>query len=244
MFIIANYLLAVGLSVGAECIVISLGGSVLVPGNKDVEYLRALSSLLKRLSRERKLYVVTGGGKTARYYIETGRAAGLSERYLDELGIGVTRINAHMLIGLLGRYANAFPPMSETDAALMGKRCRIVVMGGTTPGHTTDFVAAKLATIVDAKRLVNATSVPGIFTSDPTRNKDARRLERIGYAELLSICRGGHRRAGPSIVMDPKAARIVAKSKIPLAVLDGRDVRALSSAITGRKFDGTLVAER
>src|SRR5256886_10786369 len=52
----------------------SLGGSVLVPGDDDARYLRDLAALLRDVSARVKLFVVTGGGRIARYYIETGRA--------------------------------------------------------------------------------------------------------------------------------------------------------------------------
>jgi len=46
---------------------------------------------------------------------------------------------------------------------------------------------------------------------------------------------------GPSIVFDPKAARVVARAKIPLAVVNGRDLEALRNAVLGKPFRGTLV---
>ena len=68
-----------------EKVVVSLGGSVLVPGDDDARYLRDVARLFRSVSSRVKLFVVTGGGRVARDYIETGRSVGISERTLDEL---------------------------------------------------------------------------------------------------------------------------------------------------------------
>src|SRR2546426_9047053 len=92
-----------------EKVVVSLGGSVLVPGDDDARYLRSLAGLLRDVSVRVKLFVVTGGGRIARYYIETGRSLGIGERTLDEFGIAVTRLNARLLAAALGGPANRQP---------------------------------------------------------------------------------------------------------------------------------------
>src|SRR5947208_12581328 len=79
-----------------EKVVVSLGGSVLVPGDDDGRYLRDLAALLREVSGRVKLFVVTGGGRIARYYIETRRGRGIGERTLDEFGIAVTRRNGRL----------------------------------------------------------------------------------------------------------------------------------------------------
>ena len=89
-----------------EKVVVSLGGSVLVPGDDDARYLAELAALLRDTSRHVRLFIVTGGGRTARYYIETGRALGIPERTLDEFGIAATRLNARLLAASLRGAAN------------------------------------------------------------------------------------------------------------------------------------------
>jgi uridylate kinase len=190
-----------------------------------------------------KLFVVTGGGRVARYYIETGRSIGIRERTLDEFGIAVTRLNARLLSAALGGRANREPATSYAMASKFSKRYAIVVMGGTRPGHTTDRVAASLARFVRANRIVNATSVEGVYTADPKKDPKARLLTRIGFEDLVTLSGKGHRTAGPSVVFDPVAARVVARDRTPLSVLHGRDLRALRAAILGERFHGTRVTD-
>jgi uridylate kinase len=116
-------------------------------------------------------------------------------------------------------------------------------MGGTRPGHTTDRVSASLARFVRAARIVNATSVDGVYSSDPRKDTHAALLDRIGFEDLARIAGTGHGAAGPSVVFDPVAARGLVRDRIPLAVVHGRDLRALRSAILGRPFHGTTVSD-
>src|SRR5213079_923110 len=161
----------------------------------------------------------TGGGRVARYYIETGRSVGIRERSLDEFGIAVTRLNARLLSAALGGRANREPATSYAAASKLAKRYPIVVMGGTRPGHTTDRVAASLARFVGAHRIVNATSVDGVYSADPKKDPGAR------------------------LVFDPVAARVVARDRTPLSVVHGRDLRALRAALLGEPFHGTRVTD-
>src|SRR3989442_7967483 len=120
-----------------EKVVVSLGGSVLVPGDDDARYLRSLAGLLRDVSVRVKLFVVTGGGRIARYYIETGRSLGIGERTLDEFGIAVTRLNARLLAAALARRADRKPPRTYAGAAKLARRPPIVVMAGARPPPPT-----------------------------------------------------------------------------------------------------------
>lgn len=224
-----------------DVIVISIGGSVLVPNESDADYLKALADLLKRISENHKLFIVTGGGRIARYYIKTGRELDADEHFLDELGIHVTRLNAKLLGRAIGDLANPEPAKDFEGALKAGKNFQIVIMGGTVSGHTTDAVSAMLAEKVKAIRLVNATSVDGVYDSDPKINSDAKKFNRMTYAQLLEITSKSEGIAGPTVIFDPKGSDIIAKAKIPLYVCHGRDLKALENAITGKEFEGTIV---
>jgi uridylate kinase len=222
-------------------VVISIGGSVMVPGNDDAEYIRSLASMLSEVSEQCKLYVVCGGGRIARYYINIGRTMGVGESNLDELGIDATRMNARLLILACGDLASPKPANDIEEAVYFGDDHAIVVMGGTAPGHTTDAVSAMLAERVGAIRLVNATNVDGVYDSDPKKNPRATRYMSLSYEQLSSLVSGDHNKAGPNVIFDPKGAGIIEKMKIPLMVCNGRDIEALKNAILGKVFEGTIV---
>ncbi|MGP8071774.1 MAG: UMP kinase [Thermoplasmata archaeon] len=223
-------------------VVVSIGGSVLLTGDRDSQYLERLSALLRRLGRRVPLGVTTGGGRTAREYIQIGRDLDLTEVELDELGIEVTRLHARLLAARIGSPTPAHPPTSLREAVHELGRASPVVMGGTEPGHTTDAVAALLAVRLRAARMVNATNVDGFYDQDPRTHPNARRIDAIGWPEFRRHVHGTTTgQAGENFLFDRLGADALARAGIPLAIVDGRDLTALEAAMTGRRFHGTQV---
>ncbi|HTT26484.1 MAG TPA: UMP kinase [Thermoplasmata archaeon] len=222
--------------------VLSLGGSLFLTGESDVEYLARLSTLLKRFGASTPLLVTVGGGATARQYIDLGRALGLTEVELDELGIDVTRLHARLLAGRIGPPTPAHPPASVAAAVHELARASPVVMGGTEPGHTTDGVGALLAVRLRAARFVNATRVGALYDRDPAVHPGAERRARLSWDEFRAIVhRDASGKAGQQFLFDRLGADLLHRAGIPLAVVDGRDLRKLEAALAGRRFTGTLV---
>ncbi|HUI38441.1 MAG TPA: UMP kinase, partial [Thermoplasmata archaeon] len=176
---------------GRPPVAISIGGSILTQGEGDAAYIERLAELLGRLGREMPLVITTGGGRTAREYIQLGRALGLTEVELDEIGIEVTRLHAHLLAARVGAPAPSHPPESVRAAVAALRAGSPVILGGTEPGHTTDGVASLLAVRLRAARVVNATDVDGVYERDPRRDPSARRLERIGWDRFRTMVEAG-----------------------------------------------------
>lgn len=229
--------------ISLDKVVISLGGSILIPGENDGDFLSKLTSLLKDLSKTYQLYVVCGGGKVARYYINTARDMGASEYDLDLLGILATRANAKMLqLGLKG-ISNENIPETIEEASKLGDLGKIVVMGGTVPGHTTDGVSAALAEAIGASRIINATSVDGVYTSDPKKDPNAKKISKMTFEELNEMLKGDHG-AGKSGVFDAMGAEIILRCKIPLLIVSGRDLTEMKNAISGSfSVNGTVISD-
>ena len=223
-------------------IVISLGGSVLVPSLESNNISRYVS-VLSRLAGKCGIFIVVGGGGEARRYIQVARELGAGEATADEIGILVTRLNARLLVAGLGDAA--YPRVAEnyTEAREFAQTGKIVVMGGITPAQTTDAVSAVLAESVGADLLINATSVNGIYSADPKKDAAAVRFERLTPQELLDIITGSRMDAGANNVLDIVAGKVVERSGIPLLVLDGRDPENLYRAIVEGTFVGTIVSE-
>ena len=211
-------------------VVISLGGSILIPTLEE-HTIKEYVPVLKKIAKQHRLFVVVGGGGEARRYIGIMRDLGIDEGTSDEIGILITRLNATMLIAALGE--DAYPKVAEShaEAKKFAESGKIVVMGGITPGQTTDAVAAVLAERVGAAVFINATSVDGIYSADPRKDKKATRFDSMTPKKLLEIVGGTALGAGSNNVLDIVAARVVERSNIPLVVLDGRDPKNLPNAI-------------
>jgi uridylate kinase len=224
-----------------KTVVISLGGSILIPTlekNRIKEYVPVLGEI----AANHRLFVVVGGGGEARRYIAAARTLGIDEGTSDEIGILVTRLNANLLIAALGEMAYPKVAESHADAKKFAESGKVVVMGGITPGQTTDAVAAVLAERVGASVFINVTSVDGIYSSDPKKNSNAERYEKLTPVQLLRIVGGTALTAGSNTVLDIVAARIVERSHIPLVVLDGTHPENLSRAVCTGEFTGTVVS--
>jgi len=225
-----------------KTVVISLGGSILIPELEN-HLIKEYVPVLKKIAKKCQLYVVVGGGGEARRYIEVSRKMGIDEGTSDEIGILITRLNATLLIASLGN--DAYPKVAEThnEAKKFAESGKIVIMGGITPGQTTDAVAAVLAERVQASVFINATSVNGVYSEDPKKNPDAKRFATLTSQKLLEIVGATALVAGSNNVLDVIAARVVDRSRIPLVVLDGRKPKNLEDAILKGKFVGTIVAD-
>jgi len=217
-------------SVNRMILVYSLGGSILA--GRDSDSLRQYADALKVLSKEHQIYVVVGGGKIAREYIEKARALKASEVFCDQIGIGATKLNAMLLVAALGDAAPKEIPASYEDAARLCAPGRIVVMGGVSPGQTTDAVSALLAEYVSADRLIIATSVDGVYTADPEVDPSARKITWMTPKELVRMAMATEMKAGSRSPVDPLAAKIIERSSIPTAIVHGKDIENLKKGIT------------
>jgi uridylate kinase len=224
-------------------IVISLGGSVLVP-TLESNNIQRYVSVLKNIAEKCRIFVVVGGGGEARRYIQAARQVGSDEATADELGIQVTRLNARLLVAGLGDAAYPRVAQDYSEAREFAESGKIVVMGGVTPAQTTDAVSAVLAESLRADLLINATSVNGIYSADPKKHASAVRHDRLTPAELLEIITLGRLDAGANTVLDIVAGKVVERCGIPLLVLDGRDPENLYRAIVEGTFTGTIVSDK
>lgn len=223
-----------------KTIVLSLGGSVLVPSLESNNISR-YAAVLREIAQHCRVFVVIGGGGEARRYIGVARSLGIDEASSDELGIQVTRINAALLAGAIHDTAYPAVATSYQEAKQFGESGKIVVMGGITPAQTTDAVSAVLAEYVHADVLVNATSVDGIYSADPKTDPSARRYDALTPEELIAIIAGDRLHAGSNAVIDIVAAKVIQRSSISLVVLDGRDPENVKNALLGKTFRGSVV---
>jgi len=110
---------------------------------------------------------------------------------------------------------------------------RVVIFGGGTgnPYFSTDTAAALRAMEIDADVLIKATKVDGVYDSDPKKNPDAVKFDRLTYIDTIN------RRLE---VMDTTAITLCMENKLPILVLNLWDEKALRSVLLGGA-EGTLV---
>lgn len=217
-------------------IVLSLGGSILAK-NLDPDRFLKYAEVLRKISKKHKVIVITGGGESARQYIGTARAMGADEVTCDYIGIEITRLNARLLIAALGPDASPEIPTNYLEAARAMSSGKVVVMGGITPGQTTDAVAAILAEYLHADLFAIATSIDGVYSADPHCDPMATKFDKISPEELIKIVMAIEMKAGSKSPVDPVAAKIIERCKLDTLVMDARNPVQLSEVLEAETIE-------
>jgi len=131
-------------------------------------------------------------------------------------------------------------PASLDEAVACLKRGKIVVMGGLKPGMTTDTVAAMIGEKVDADLLVKASDVDGIFTEDPKKYPDARKIDELGFNDLTQLFEENRHKAGIHQILDPEAVKILRKGGMKMVVVNGFKPENVLLAVKGEKIGTTI----
>ncbi len=220
-------------------VVLKLTGKVFEPGNERV--LLEITEILKEKASTDRLVVITGGGKTARKYVELGKELGVSNAWLDLLGMEASRLNALLLAALLGELAYTPIPRS-VDEVLQGLSTgKVVILGGLQPGQSTNAVSAMIAELVRADLLINATNVDGVYDKDPSKYPDAKPLKEVSIQQLAEMLRSQDFRPGHYELLDAVALRMVARSKIRLVFVNAFKPETIRLAWELRQEAGTWV---
>lgn len=219
--------------------VISISGSVIADAVEN-DNLEPYVDAFEQLSEQTDTLVIVTGAGPVKSYIRATEPFDVPEARKDLIGIAATRMQASCLAAALD--ANTKIPETLEDVAEMSHVHDVIVLGGLLPGQSTDGVAAECAEILDADRLVIATTVDGAYTADPNTGVDAEKIEQMTYTELVDLIKDEETGAGEYALMDLTAAKLVQRSKLETVVLDGQDADILSNAL-GDDHGGTVITE-
>ncbi len=222
-------------------VVISLGGSIISKESLNLDLMQEFSKTMAGIKSYDKIGVVVGGGKLARTYILDLKKYKVNDNILDEIGINATRINA-LAMSTFFDDVNSKIPTNINDAAELIHNYRYVVMGGTEPGHTTDTVAMLLAERIGAKILINATSVDGVYSSDPKEDKNAKKFSSLSYNDAIDLSILNSKGAGTNNFMDITSLTIARRAGIKIFVVDGNNMEEYKNILTNGKCNGTVIS--
>lgn len=226
-----------------EYVVVSVGGSLLVPEGIDIPFLKAFRSLiLSKTQAGSSFYIVAGGGKLSRNYQDAAKevrgAEELEREDVDWLGIHSTRLNAHLLRTIFIEEAQA--RIIKNPTSRFRGREAIVIGAGWKPGWSTDYCAVMAAKALGAKKLVNLSNIDYVYTADPRTNPDAQKIEKIGWADFRKLI-PTEWDPGLSSPFDPVAAREAEALKLEVAVINGNNLEAFENYLDGKPFAGTII---
>ena len=167
-------------------ITISLGGSVINPGEIDISFLDQFSRVIHEFIQKYKFMIVCGGGKVARDYIKA-LPTGISEGERDYMGIEATWLNAKLLSYYFKDYSAPVLPNSVEELMQQFQQYDIGLSGGFLPAVKTDEDAAIVADLFGSPILINITNVDGIYDKDPREYPDAKKYTNLTYKEFYEI---------------------------------------------------------
>jgi len=223
-------------------VVISLGGSIIVPDEIDYEFLLNFREfIVTKISEGMKFLIVCGGGKTGMRYIEAAKkVVSVANDDLDWLGIHSTRLNAHLLRTIFKDIS--YPIIITHHDEKFDVEEPLVIAGGSKPGWSTDFVAASLAVNNGYKDVINMSNIDMVYTTDPNGvdGANAKPLEKTTWTDLQKMV-GTKWTPNLSGPFDPIATKLGGENDLRLVVINGRNMSNLKKLFSEQEFTGTFV---
>jgi uridylate kinase len=188
--------------------------------------------------------IVVGGGNIFRGL--AAAAKGMDRATGDYIGMLATVMNALALqdalekAGVQTRVMSAIA-MNEVAEPYIRRRAvrhlekgRVIILAAGTgnPYFTTDTAAALRAVEIGAEIILKATKVDGVYDSDPVKNPDAERFDKLTYSDVLS------KRLG---VLDATAVSLCMENDTPIIVFDLNKPQNITRVAVGETV-GTLIS--
>jgi uridylate kinase len=136
-------------------LVISLGGSVIVPDEVDTIFLKNFRRVIFDYTKRggRVVIVAGGGGINRKYNQATQKIARASNEDLDWIGIAATKLNAELLRVIFGK--RAYDKVAVDPTQKVKTKKKIIIASGWLPGCSTDKDSVLWAKNLRAKIVVN-----------------------------------------------------------------------------------------
>jgi len=231
-----------------EKAILKLSGELFGKEGSHIDFGRynEVAKQLIEIQRQTKiqLALVVGGGNIFR-----GRQAmeEVDHTEADSMGMMATIINGIGLREALVRNGAtdtrlmtsiSIPQIAEPYIRIKGRhhlennRMVIIAGGLGMPNFSTDSAVAQYADELRCQIIFKASTVDGVYDSDPRKNHKAKKYSELTYRQALD------QRLG---VMDTTAFAMCEKSGIPIFVFDIKDLHRLPDIINGDFSFGTLI---
>lgn len=227
-----------------EIVVMSVGGSLIVPGEIDTDFLSKLKTFItdQTTNYGRRFIIIAGGGRTARNYQDAAAAVSeLAAEDLDWMGIHATRLNGHLLRTIFRDIAHPVMITNPDDILDVPGEPAVIVASGYRPGSSTDLRAVQIANRVHAKKVINLSNIDYVYTADPRTDETAEKIETISWAEFRAIIPEDWD-PGMSAPFDPIAARVAHEHDVEVAIINGNKPEALTDYLDQKEFIGTVIS--
>lgn len=223
-----------------KSVVISLGGSLIVPDEINVDFLKDFVSLIIEYTEKGyNFLIITGGGKICRKYNNSLRQiTNPSDENLDWLGIASTRLNAELLRICFADLAYEKIVLNPEFIPQTDKP--IIVGGGWKPGNSSDLAAVYGAKSVGAKKIINITNIDCVYDKDPKINSDAKPIYKMTWQEYEKLFPESWN-PGINIPFDTVAAAESKSLGYEIIIMNGNNIENLKHYLDDKEFVGTVI---
>ncbi len=216
--------------------VIKVGGSL-------AEYpsaLRTLCQALSSMAQNHRIVIVPGGGKFADTVREAYSTFSLDDTLAHRMAI--------LAMDQYGLLLHGITPNSATTYSIEGaKKMAKTVLPIFLPSKfmfsrnplesswdvTSDSIAAYIAGIIHAEKLILAKDVDGIFNLDPKRHRDAALIERVSVEELQTLSQ--------ATCVDKALPRILSEMGIECYIVNGMHPERFRAILEGEQAISTRI---
>lgn len=221
-------------------IVISLGGSLIIPDNIDISFIKKFIETIKEYTDKGfKFVIITGGGHTARVYIAASKEiVAPSHDDLDWIGIAATRMNAELIRVGFGDIAHSSIIMDPDSIPNTDKP--VLIGAGWKPGNSSDLAAVHAAGSVGAKKIINLSNIDYAYNKDPKKFPDAEIIKESSWADFRKIL-PTEWNPGLNAPFDPVAAAKAEELGLEVSILNGKNIENLKNYLDGKEFVGTVI---
>lgn len=221
--------------------IISLGGSLIVPDDIDSAYLKQFRLLIVSQTKKGSRFIISpGGGKTCRRYQKAlADVTPVSADDLDLIGLNTNKFHSKFLQLIFKGFAEK-QVADDPNKKLPFTKKILIGAGGWKPGRSSDDFSVRLAKIYGAKTIINLSNIDYVYTKDPRKFKDAKKIEKTSWPEFLKIT-GTKWDPGKNVPFDPTAAKFAMKNKLRVVIANGKNLPNLKKLLEGKPFQGTII---
>ncbi len=224
-----------------KVIVLSLGGSLIIPDKVNTKYLKEFKKIILKNKSKYKFIIVCGGGNIARTYISALKEIKMNEKFQSFSGISATRMNARFMSYFFNQDQEIGIPHKMKEIKKYLKKSDIVFCGALeyNTKQTSDATSAQIAKKFKTD-FINLTNVPGLYDKNPKKFKNAKFIPEISWKDFDMLANKMTFKPGQHFVLDQTASKIILKNKIKTYII-GEDLKQLDAVLNNRKFKGTKI---
>ncbi len=221
-------------------IIISLGGSIVIPENPDPQYVKSFVELIKSYTDlGARFVIIVGGGKTCRNYQNALKEIrNVSDEDLDWLGIFSTIFNAEFVRMAFGDLA--YEHIIRDPKELKGVNSKVIIGAGWKPGCSTDYDAILCAEEAGAQSVINLSNIDFAYNKDPKVNSDAEPIYESLWSDFRELL-PKEWDPGLNAPFDPIAAKKADELNIEVAIMNGKNLENLRNYIEDKEFVGSRI---